>query len=96
MNVLLAGISEQSNNESFLIYPNPSDGIFNLTVNLNSFQFISITILNSLGQEIYCANDSPSTSFKNQIDLSSQPAGIYVVQLKLNDEIFSKKILIIR
>lgn len=55
------------------IFPNPSNGIFNLT--LNQTENISIEVLNITGQTIY----SVSGDFKTHlIDLSGQQNGVYI------------------
>ena len=76
--------------ESFIldIYPNPSEGIFNL--DLNGTSFVEIRILNSLGQEI----KEFTTSKNTLIDLSNNAKGIYSILIKSGDDILTKKIVL--
>ena len=76
--------------ESFIldIYPNPSEGIFNL--DLNGTSFVEIRILNSIGQEI----KEFTTSKNTLIDLSNNAKGIYSILIKSGDDILTKKIVL--
>lgn len=66
------------------IYPNPSNGIINITSNNNHANSYSIEVTNTLGQLAYKEKDLKLTDGSTkQIDLSHLPAGIYT--LRLND-----------
>lgn len=63
------------NKTKFILYPNPTTG----KVNINTqTEISSISIYNQLGQQL-----SKTTS--QQIDLSSQPSGIYIIHLGFAD-----------
>lgn len=61
------------------VYPNPSNGIFNIDFNAEVSKDVSLKIINSLGQEIYFQNN---LSRKNQLDLFQVDKGIYIVNIK--------------
>lgn len=74
------------------IFPNPNSGIFNLKI--QNFNPIStIEIYNTIGEKIY-SNTISKLQTANYIDLSSQPNGIYFLQLKSENGIASQKIII--
>jgi hypothetical protein len=85
-------------NNSISVYPNPANGIFNLqmnTTNANS----QIEIYNVYGEKVYQSHLTPAPSPSGEgwgevIDLSSQPSGIYFLQLKTSEGIATKKIVI--
>jgi len=77
------GINEISNSSSFNIYPNPNNGIFTLSVShaeLVSASQTTIEIYNVMGQRIYNAT-LKQVQGDNSIDISNQPAGIYLYRV---------------
>ena len=87
-----AGDDSQKNTETnsiINVYPNPNNGIFNLSFkNYNEYDLI---ISDVLGKIIY------TNKIKNEnekIDLSSQPKGIYIVKLISERNIFFRKIIL--
>ncbi|MBI3511561.1 MAG: T9SS type A sorting domain-containing protein [Bacteroidetes bacterium] len=74
---------------SFHISPNPSSGKFSLQFENNFSGIICIT--NILGEIIYQTEINNSNQ---EIDLSSQPDGIYFVNVKAKVESFTQKIII--
>jgi len=71
-----AAVPQISKAGNYVISPNPSAGIFNLTSS-QTIADIKITISNCLGQTVYqnCAGTNTI------IDLSAQPAGIYCARI---------------
>jgi carboxylesterase type B len=67
-------------------YPNPANGIFQLIVPEDSKDF-EVGIYNSTGEKIYISHNS------NQIDISNQSNGIYIIEVKTNREILKGKII---
>jgi uncharacterized repeat protein (TIGR01451 family) len=82
-------------NSQLYIYPNPSNGIFNLkTKQLEDLKINSFEVFDILGQKVFDANDiTISSSSNSQIDLSNQPNGIYFVKANGLNKSFSKKII---
>ena len=77
-------------NTSFVsVYPNPSSGL--VTIKLNEKFDCEIRVNNLLGQNMYTENifDSEKT-----IDLSIYENGVYTIELRTKDKIFTKKIII--
>lgn len=82
-----AGIEELGFN--FEIFPNPSDAIFNYSIE-GEFENSTMSITNVLGQEIW--NES-LTTISGQIDLGTYAPGTYYLKIS-NGEKFSTMILI--
>jgi len=76
------GINEaKGESENVKVYPNPSNGVFSVEVNNEKRIVNSVTeIYNSLGQKVF-SNAQIITSSNFQIDLSGQPAGIYLYRI---------------
>lgn len=93
---MLTGLNsaEINNTFNFNFFPNPSSGIF--TIQLKGFPLgkSNLEVYNLENQCIYsCTVKNNATE---QIDLSSLPDGLYAIALKINENILSKKIAIIK
>lgn len=85
----------EKNDYDLEIYPNPAENEFELIFLLSSRQDIEISIINSLGQEISKNKiDDFIGQYKERIDVSSFSKGVYFVQLKTNNEIYNKKLIL--
>ena len=84
----VTSISETENSEGRLVvYPNPSDGLFNLEVaELSSNDNAILMIVDNLGRTVY---SETITSNTNRLDLSELSSGIYSCILQ-NGETISK------
>lgn len=89
---LPVGIDENKKAIDLNIYPNPSNGI--ITVETDELQGTQgqLEIYNVIGEKIY--ESAISQNNNSTIDISSQPNGIYFMQLKTEKGIASKKIII--
>lgn len=80
------GILENILENYFSLYPNPTNG----KITVRSEKYIEvIRVYNKLGEKIF---ETKSTSF----DISSQPSGIYFLQLKTTEGVAVKKIILQR
>lgn len=102
-----SGINFLNDDKNILVYPNPSDGKFNLKIDLpiaigiEDLKIKTAGVYNILGKEIYSLNFQINTSSPQgvlrtnfQIDLSSQPRGIYLLKLNFNGKILLRKIIL--
>ncbi|WP_306352744.1 T9SS type A sorting domain-containing protein [Flavobacterium sp. '19STA2R22 D10 B1'] len=76
---------------SIAIYPNPSEGVFNIDFKGYEYEKFDMTIHNALGQLIYQGVVTPQNT--NQIDLSKFEGGSYFVKLQNNNETINKIIV---
>jgi hypothetical protein len=75
-------------------YPNPSDGKFSLEFNAPD-KATSIQILGLDGREVYKEELSDfSGAYQNEIDLSRQKRGIYLLKIQQGSRVINKKIVI--
>jgi len=59
------------------LYPNPSDGIFNVAINSSLTGKASIEIMNSMGQVVKRFNEVPLVSNETQLNVSDLDNGMY-------------------
>lgn len=83
-----------SNNNSVLIYPNPSTDEITLTFEQTNSENTQIEIQNLLGQTVY--SETLKTNIGKQtksLDASMFQNGVYFIQLKNQDKIYSTKFI---
>ena len=81
--------------DNIKIYPNPNKGTFTLVINTTQNENIEIKILSSLGKEIFIKElKDYSGSYKNIIDLTGYPSGLYYLQILTGERKITKKIII--
>ena len=73
----------------FNIFPNPSNGIFTVSTELNAS---SILVSNVLGQEVYFNNSKGINS--QVIDLSKFDKGIYMVKVQYDNQVLVKPVIV--
>lgn len=79
---------------SMNLYPNPSDGVGILAIQLKEEQEISGFICNHLGQKVREIPLITTQNFKYAFDLSSYGAGVYTVCVKIGSNWIRKPIVI--
>jgi hypothetical protein len=83
-----AGIEEVNKfNDSFIVFPNPSSGIFYLKTPLGS----EVKVYNSLGTLLLV--DEIKTNDEFNINLASKPDGIYFITVKVGNKLLTKKVI---
>ena len=77
------------------IFPNPSSDVFNLTFNLNDLSDINIIVSNIFGVTLLTeTSNNHIGNYSTAIDLNIYPKGTYFLQIKLNREVFYKKLIL--
>ena len=87
INKMLVGIQEQTTAENFKIYPNPSTGYFTMELPNNG----TIAIYTITGQLVSSNIYNKGTL---RLDLSDLHEGIYLVRYILEEDIFTKKLIV--
>lgn len=85
----LIATTENSNLVASHLYPNPSNGIFNLKT--TTAKVIQIEVLNALGQRIL--SQKPTTE-NIQIDLRNKPNGVYLLKIQTDKGFENKKLIL--
>ncbi|MEE9439604.1 MAG: N-acetylmuramoyl-L-alanine amidase [Saprospiraceae bacterium] len=87
--------TETSNIQELKVYPNPSNGIINLDIQNVSFETGHIYIINLTSKIIWenNAKNYTATDKTIRLDIGSIPQGIYILVLKLQDQLIRKTIV---
>lgn len=89
------GVDENSFAKNIQLYPNPSNGIMNVDLNMNEDAVIKLSVMDLLGKafierKIY----AKSGLTREIIDMSSMSNGIYIIRLEKDGEIYTDKIIL--
>jgi len=77
------------------IYPNPSRDIFNVSFTSDTKQDLRVRIMNVIGEEVINDNlEQFIGEYTKQINLSDNAKGIYFLEIKTNDGIINKKLIL--
>jgi len=97
------GITESSCNTTYIpnnkledimsIYPNPSDGFFNIDINYNGLVTVKVTDI--LGSTIFVTQEYANNGMIKEINLSTVNNGIYFVRVETDNASYVKKMKII-
>lgn len=93
-NFTLNGVEENNSGISFTIFPNPSDGFFDVSILLPIKQEITVSITNEIGQFIKEEKFSAFGSLKKKYDLRYLPKGVYWISLKTSYSEHSQKFIL--
>jgi len=75
------------------MFPNPTDGVINITFNNNQDKNINVSIYNVIGNRIACGYPDIFDD-KISFDLSSEARGIYTVVLTTESQVISQPIIL--
>jgi len=95
--VLDAGISIEESllNTSLNVFPNPSNGNFRVEFQVEGLKNVTLRVSTLLGQEIYMSQPgNVSGEYREEIDLSNEASGVYVLQIITDENVVSRRITI--
>lgn len=72
-------------------YPNPTDGMLSIQLSIKAEQ---VTLLNELGKVVIQRNDVEAGTL--QIDMTTQHNGIYLLTVKTNNHIQTKRVVVLK
>lgn len=88
------GINDVEGFENYKVFPNPSSGIFEVQLSLEKSAAVSFRIKNTLGQIVYQKHPLSIKQLSEQIDLSSQPKGLYSLEIWVDGKVLIQKMII--
>jgi len=76
-------------------FPNPTSGVFTMKLNLRASEVVSISAINSLGQEVMATKlNGISGANEYRIDMTAQPNGIYFLNVRAGNQFKNLKLYI--
>lgn len=94
--MVLSSTSEISTIQNLQISPNPTSNFINIQFENPQYQTIEITLVNSLGQQVISKKVESHQGIEiHKIDVSTIPKGNYFLQLKTENEVITRNVLIL-
>ncbi len=88
-------ISSSRTIDGLNVYPNPSNENFTLEFSNDCSENLNIVLKNNLGQSVFYFDDNKSSKdFKKIISTSQLSEGLYFIELRAGNEIFTRKIIV--
>lgn len=76
------------------VYPNPAEGIVVVNLGLETEGSVSLTLSNSIGQNVYFEDLGNLTNLERSFNWSALPKGIYTIGLTINNQNTFEKIVL--
>ena len=89
LKIISVGLNETRESNSVKVYPNPSKGIFEIS--LGSTEPTSISIYDIMGNEVMQINMVTETQ---KVDLSIFDKGVYILKAQSNGQVFTRRIIL--
>jgi PKD repeat protein len=87
------GLEESLVSQTLSVYPNPTNGVFRTEFSLEGIQEVTLRVMNSLGQIVEERKVGKVTgSYETEFDLSKEPTGIYILQIRTDDGVVNRRI----
>ncbi|WP_452226540.1 T9SS type A sorting domain-containing protein [Lacinutrix cladophorae] len=80
--------------DSFVIYPNPNTGTFNIKMNTILDEDINLSVYDVRGRVVYDKKFMNTSSFNETITLDHVQSGLYLVKIKSGNKSIIKKLII--
>lgn len=90
------GVTELSDEDMLKIAPNPSTGVFNVSIDLPTNETVSVAVYNMLGEKISDVVDTELQNGTYTIDMSGNTDGVYFVRMVVNGKVFNRKVVLSR
>ena len=80
----------EENIQRVAVYPNPNDGTFTITTNIDPQEIISVQVFSMIGQSIYKQSGLPNST----IQMPSSTSGMFYVEILTKTEKFVRKMVV--
>jgi hypothetical protein len=94
INCNVVGVDELTSLEAFSVYPNPSNGLFTITMNTNTDEDYNLNIRDIQGKQVYSEVISVNGEYRRELDLSTLAKGVYYLQIQDGENSKVEKLII--
>ncbi len=92
--ILPLGIVRSSHVATFNVFPDPNNGVANLSISSEIPATWRITMTNVLGQRVMeFIEDGPRNQLRRQLDMSAVPSGIYLLRIQTERDTWIRRIV---
>jgi len=91
----VTGIQQISSSQFISVYPNPSSGIFNLNISSLQESMYSCEVHDMNGKLVKSSQFNVRNNYREPMDLSGFPKGIYSVSIKNENSVYKTRITIL-
>ncbi len=93
VNVMGIGLDETEIGQTLSIFPNPTDGKFNVAFEVTDNQDITIRVMDAIGRAVLVKDLGNVNGAQNvSLDLSNNASGIYMVQIVTDEGTITKRL----
>ena len=91
--VVVSGTNELPGLNNLSVRPNPTTGLLMLDASFENALDLQLDLINLLGQRVWAAQPGNTTALSEVIDLSAQPAGIYMLRIAADGAVITRKVV---
>ncbi len=91
---LTVGTNDPTSIQSFVVSPNPTSGIVNLSLTLANAADVRIEVLNTLGQTMQTLNAGKTVNISQNVDLSNMAQGSYFLRVTVDGETAIRRVVV--
>ncbi len=88
-------LSNNQGNHNFTLSPNPTTNRLNINLNSNGYEYIRLSIVDLLGNEVGLIEEGlmNTSNYQKEYDVSDLPPSIYFIRLEIGNEVVTKQFI---
>ncbi|MCO4820323.1 MAG: T9SS type A sorting domain-containing protein, partial [Bacteroidetes bacterium] len=76
------------------VYPNPSNGIFNVSFDLPSQEDVTVAVYDMMGNQVANIIEGQLQKGTYTVDMTGKAAGMYFVRMTAHNQVFNQKVMV--
>jgi hypothetical protein len=76
------------------VYPNPSNGLFNVSFELPSQEDVTVAVYDMMGNQVANVIEGQLQKGAYTVDLTDKAAGMYFVRMTAHNQVFNQKVIV--